>query len=201
MRKLQLLDDQYLVANFTQGCQQSFNLLLDRHKQKVYAFIMMKVKDPVVSEDIFQDTFIKVVNTLKSGKYQEEGRFASWVMRIAHNLVIDYFRKAKRMPSFEIAQDDDEDFDIFSILRIHDNNVEDLMIRRQTHDQLLRLIECLPKEQKEVLYMRHFADMSFQEIADQSEVSINTALGRMRYAIINLRRLIVEHKLSLEASV
>ncbi|MBE2247146.1 MAG: sigma-70 family RNA polymerase sigma factor [Candidatus Competibacteraceae bacterium] len=200
MRKLQLLDDQHLVVNFTNGCQQSFNQLLNRHKQKVYAFIMMKVKDPDVAEDIFQDTFIKVVNTLKGGKYQEEGRFASWLMRIAHNLVIDYFRRAKRMPSFEAGGNDDDDFDVFSIIRIPDTNIEDQLIKQQTHEQLHKLIAKLPKEQKEVLFMRLYADMSFQEIADQTKVSINTALGRMRYAIINLRKLMEENKLYVSMS-
>src|SRR5688572_2666308 len=152
------------------------------------------VKDQVTSEDIFQDTFIKVIRTLKSGKYTEEGKFLPWVMRISHNLIIDHFRKAKKMPMYDSKN---EDFDIFKMVRIPDTNAEDRMMKEQSYRNINRLIEKLPKEQKEVLYMRHFADMSFNEIAEQTNVSINTALGRMRYALINLRKLIEKHQLEL----
>jgi len=194
MRKHHLLDDQELVNAYIQGSESSFETLISRHRAKVYSYILLMVKDQTISEDIFQDTFIKVIKTLKSGKYTEEGKFLPWVMRIAHNLIIDHFRKAKRMPSFE---SNDEEFDIFDVIRIPDKSAEDMIIRDQIHVDVRKLIEQLPKEQKEVLFMRHYADMSFNEIAEQTNVSINTALGRMRYALINLRKLIDKHKLHL----
>jgi RNA polymerase sigma-70 factor (ECF subfamily) len=149
----------------------------------------MIVKDRQLADDLFQDTFIKVINTLQTGAYKEEGKFIQWVMRIAHNLVIDHFRRSKRFP---VVESGEEDYDIFDTLVILDNNVEDRLISEQIHTDLHRLIELLPTEQKEVLKMRHYADMSFKDIAEQTDVSINTALGRMRYALINLRKLIRE---------
>ena len=149
---------------------------------------MLIVKDRHLAEDIFQDTFIKVINTLKAGAYNEEGKFLPWVMRIAHNLVIDFFRKSKRMPTIENS----EEYDIFETLKIFDHTIEDKIIIDQIHNDVKMLIEYLPEEQKQVLKMRHYADMSFKEIADQTNVSINTALGRMRYALINLRKLVDE---------
>lgn len=193
MRK-HLLDDQELVMDYIRGNESSFETLLNRHRAKVYSYIVLMVKDHTVAEDIFQDTFIKVIKTLKSGKYTEEGKFLPWVMRISHNLIIDHFRKAKRMPAFE---SNDEEFDIFDVIRIPDKSIEDRIIREQVHIDIRKLIEQLPKEQKEVLFMRHYADMSFNEIAEQTNVSINTALGRMRYALINLRKLIEKHQMQL----
>jgi RNA polymerase sigma-70 factor (ECF subfamily) len=195
MRKLQMKNDHDLVMDYIHGNQASFDELLSRHRSKVFSYIMLMVKDQDVAEDIFQDTFIKVIKTLKTGKYTEEGKFLSWVMRIAHNLVIDHFRRAKRMPSVEKGAG--EDYDVFSFIKIPDSSPEEKLMKQQTYDRLQKLIEKLPKEQKEVLYMRHYADMSFQEIADQTQVSINTALGRMRYAIINLRKLMHEHQMHL----
>lgn len=193
MRK-HLLDDQELVIDYIRGNEASFEVLINRHRAKVYSYIVLMVKDQTIAEDIFQDTFIKVIKTLKSGKYTEEGKFLPWVMRISHNLIIDHFRKAKRMPAFE---SNDEEFDIFDLIRIPDKSAEDVMIRNQINMDVRKLIEQLPKEQKEVLFMRHYADMSFNEIAEQTQVSINTALGRMRYALINLRKLIEKHNLQL----
>lgn len=188
------MDDQKLVTAYIGGTEYCFEVLLTRHKSKVYSYIYQMVKDQVISEDIFQDTFIKVIRTLKSGKYTEEGKFLPWVMRIAHNLIIDHFRKAKKMPMYD---NKNEDFDIFKLIKIADTNAEDKMMKDQAYKNINKLIEQLPKEQKEVLYMRHFADMSFNEIAEQTNVSINTALGRMRYALINLRKLIEKHQLVL----
>lgn|SRR5690606_30177260 len=193
MRK-SVLSDHELVLAYIDGHHASFEILLNRHKSAVRAYIMKLVRDTTVAEDIFQDTFIKVINTLKSGKYTDEGKFLPWVNRIAHNLVIDYFRKNKRMPMYNSP---DEDFDIFSTIKMYDTNIEDRLIRNQLHSSMYKFIEKLPKEQKEVLYMRHFGDLSFNEIAEQTNVSINTALGRMRYALINLRKMMEKNNISL----
>ena len=156
----------------------------------------MIVKGTDLADDIFQDTFIKVINTLNSGSYKEEGKFIQWVMRIAHNLIIDYFRKSKRIP---VIDNNHKEYDIFDTIRFTDASVEDQMITDQIHEDVRNLIEYLPVEQKEVLVMRHYSDMSFKDIAEQTDVSINTALGRMRYALINLRKLIKEKNIILNA--
>ncbi len=182
----QLIDDKELVNLYLGGDQSSFEVLLNRHKNRVYSYICQLVKDKMLAEDIFQDTFIKVVHTLNSGKYNEEGKFLPWVMRIAHNLVIDYFRRIKKMPSYE---SDDEDFDIFSTIKKPESSIEELLIENQMIEDIQSLIAKLPKDQKDVLFLRTYADLSFNEIAEQTKVSINTALGRMRYALINLRKL------------
>ncbi len=182
----QLIDDKELVNLYLRGDQSSFEVLLNRHKNRVYSYICQLVKDKMLAEDIFQDTFIKVVHTLNSGKYNEEGKFLPWVMRIAHNLVIDYFRRNKKMPSYE---SDDEDFDIFSTIKKPESSIEELLIENQMIEDIQSLIAKLPKDQKDVLFLRTYADLSFNEIAEQTNVSINTALGRMRYALINLRKL------------
>ena len=155
----------------------------------------MVVKDKELSEDLFQDTFIKVINTIRSGHYKEEGKFIQWVMRIAHNLIIDHFRKAKRIPVVENS----DDYNIFDRVRIPVESVEDVMITEQIHQDVKKLIDYLPKEQREVLVMRHYGDMSFKDIAEVTNVSINTALGRMRYALINLRKLVKENELILSS--
>lgn len=183
----QHVSDQELISGYLSGDQSSLEQLINRHQNRVYAYILMVVKDKHLADDIFQDTFIKVVNTLRSGSYKEEGKFIQWVMRIAHNLIIDHFRKAKRIP---VVENKNDDFDIFSSLRLMDDSIEDRMIVEQIHEDVRKLIEYLPAEQKEVLMMRHYSGMSFKDIAEQTEVSINTALGRMRYALINLRKLI-----------
>ncbi|MFT5079093.1 MAG: RNA polymerase sigma factor (sigma-70 family), partial [Patiriisocius sp.] len=164
-----------------------------RHKQRIYSFIYSKVYNRDVAEDVFQDTFIKVIKTLKRGKYNEEGKFLPWVMRIAHNLVIDHFRKNNRMPKFE----NKDDFNIFSVLHDGSLNVEGKMIKAQVENDVKKLIHELPDDQKEVLIMRIYKDMSFKEISEQTGVSINTALGRMRYALINLRKVIDKHNIVL----
>ncbi len=188
-----LISDQELVRQYIEGDHSSLEALIKKHQSKIFSYIMLIVKDRHLAEDIFQDTFIKVINTLKAGSYNEEGKFLPWVMRIAHNLVIDFFRKSKRMPMVENS----EDYDIFETLRIFDQTIEDKLVIEQIHQDVKNLIEYLPEEQKQVLKMRHYSDMSFKEIAEQTNVSINTALGRMRYALINLRKLVDEKSIIL----
>lgn len=190
------LSDKELIKQYLQGNQNSLELLIHRHKNRVYAYILMVVKDKQLADDIFQDTFIKVINTIRAGSYKEEGKFIQWVMRIAHNLIIDYFRKSKRIP---VIDNDSDNFDIFDTLRLTDDSVEDRIITEQIHKDVRKLIEYLPPEQKEVLYMRHYSEMSFKDIAEVTNVSINTALGRMRYALINLRKLVKEKNVILSA--
>lgn len=185
--------DAFLVKKYISGDEDSLSLLITRHQQRVYSFIYSKVYDKDVAEDIFQDTFIKVIRTLKKGRYNEEGKFLPWVMRISHNLVIDHFRKNKRMPKFENSGD----FNIFSVLSDSGLNAEKQIIQDQIEADLQELIKELPADQLEVLVMRIYKDMSFKEISENTGVSINTALGRMRYALINLRKVIEKHNLIL----
>ncbi|QNM87050.1 sigma-70 family RNA polymerase sigma factor [Polaribacter pectinis] len=192
MRKKLTLDS-ILVSDYIQGNEASLGVLIKKHQQRLFSFIYSKVQDKDVTEDIFQDTFIKVIRTLKKGKYNEEGKFLPWVMRIAHNLVIDYFRKNNRMPNFKNT----DEFDIFSVLGDGSLNAEKKIIQEQIYNDVRELINELPEEQKEVLVMRMYKDMSFKEISENTGVSINTALGRMRYALINMRKLIEKHKIIL----
>ncbi|KAA5544040.1 RNA polymerase sigma factor [Adhaeribacter rhizoryzae] len=178
------LSDSALVSLYISGNENAFELLVNRHKNKVYTTILLIVKDTETAEDLLQDTFIKAIHTMKSGRYNEEGKFSSWICRIAHNLAIDYFRKEKRNPMINI----EDNGNIFNTLSFSEESIEALQIKEETHDRLRELIQQLPEAQKEVLIMRHYADMSFQEIAETTGVSINTALGRMRYALINLRK-------------
>lgn len=181
-----LVSDKLLIKSFIQGDHSSFTKLLEKYRRKVYSYILVSVKDSDVADDLFQETFVKVITTLKSGSYKEEGKFIQWVMRIAHNQIIDYFRRGRRFP---IVQEED-DYDIFGVIARDDQNVEEEMITEQINSTLRELIELLPDEQKEVLKMRIFYNFSFKEIAEETDVSINTALGRMRYALINLRKFI-----------
>lgn len=183
--RLQQVSDQDLVKLYIGGDESVIEELLRRHKSKIFTSIYLLVKDQYLAEDIFQDAFIKVINTLRSGRYNEEGKFLPWVMRIAHNLVIDYFRKEKRTPTITSA----DGTDVLNLIQIHEESAEERMLREQTHTDLRKMIQFLPDEQKEVLIMRHYADLSFKEIADLTDVSINTALGRMRYALSNLRKM------------
>ena len=193
---LSKLSDGELVALYLQGNSKSFEVLIQKHKNKIYAFILSKIRNKDLAEDIFQETFIKVINSLQKGKYNEEGKFLPWVMRIANNLVIDYFRKAKKMRTIAPTND----FNIFDILQDGDRNIEDNLVNDQVHKDLRKLIEYLPEDQKEVLKMRYYAELSFKEISESTGVSINTALGRMRYALINLRKLIDSHQVDLQIS-
>lgn len=192
------LKDKELVRKFMAGDKSALEVLITRHKERVYTYIFFIVKNEKLAEDIFQDTFIKVIKSLRKGKYNEQGVFVSWVIRIAHNLTIDFFRKDKRMPTY--SNDQNTDFDIFNSKKFSEETIEDEMVKAQIATDVRNLVEELPYEQKEVVLLRHFGNLSFKEISEQTGVSINTALGRMRYALINLRRLIEEKNLNLTIS-
>ena len=187
------LPDASLVKEYVAGNEDALAKLIKRHESKIYGFIYSKIPDRDITNDIFQDTFIKVIKTLKSNSYNEEGKFLPWVMRISHNLVVDHYRKTKKMPMFR----ETEEFSIFSIMTDDSLTVENKIIRDQVEMDLKKLIEELPADQKEVLVMRMYQDMSFKEISESTGVSINTALGRMRYALINLRKVIDKHQIVL----
>jgi len=186
--------DQGLIKSYLSGNEDAFEILILKHKDKVFAFILSKIKNYNLAHDVFQETFIKVINSLKKGKYNEEGKFLPWMMRISHNLVIDHFRKESKMRKIRPTSE----FDIFDILDDGRKNQEDLMIQTQVHADLNILIEQLPEDQKEVLKMRYFEDLSFKKISELTGASINTALGRMRYALINLRKLAEKQHIDLQ---
>lgn len=178
------LSDSALVSLYIAGNENAFEQLVNRHKNKVFTTILLIVKDTYTAEDLMQDTFIKAIHTMKGGRYNEEGKFSSWICRIAHNLAIDFFRKEKRSPMITL----EDGSNVFNALSFAEDSAESQQIKEDTHARLRELIQTLPQAQREVLMMRHYADMSFQEIAEATGVSINTALGRMRYALINLRK-------------
>jgi RNA polymerase sigma-70 factor (ECF subfamily) len=186
--------DKELVESYRKGNHTSFELLINRHQVRIFSYIMMLVKDKQLADDIFQDTFIKIIRTIKNGTYKEEGKFIQWAMRIAHNLVIDHFRKSKRIPYSDVQNDS---YDFLENIGLADPSVEQQMITDQIHEDLRQLITFLPEEQREVLYLRLYSEMSFKDIAELTNVSINTALGRMRYALINIRKMINEKNLVL----
>lgn len=188
------INDHQLIALYLEGNERAFKELLDRYQQKIYTSIYLFVKDETLAEDIFQEVFIKIINTLRSGKYNHEGKFGQWAMRISYNLCVDNFRRGKRRPHVH----PNEQFDIFDVLHTHEPNAEQLIMRSQTHDRIRQLVDMLPPEQREVVILRHYADMSFKEIASLTRVSINTALGRMRYALINIRKLMAEKEVTLQ---
>lgn len=192
--KLQNKSDKYLIHSYRNGNDSAVEELVHRYKSKIYTSIYLLVKDNYLAEDLFQDTFIKVIRTIQAGRYNDEGKFLPWAIRIAHNLVIDHYRKAKRTPLITNS----DGFDIFDVLPFYDETAEERMIRSQTHKDLRKMIRLLPDDQKEVLIMRLYGDMSFKEIADVTEVSINTALGRMRYALNNLRKMFSNKELILK---
>jgi RNA polymerase sigma-70 factor (ECF subfamily) len=187
------IDDAELIREYLNGDERSLEFLIERHNRRIFNFIYSKVFDREVTEDIFQDTFIKVIRTMKLGKYNEEGKFLPWVMRIAHNLVVDHYRKSNRMPRYEGSAE----FHVFSVLQDDKLNAEKRLIKDQIESDLGIMIDRLPPEQQDVVRMRMYQDMSFKEIAEKTGVSINTALGRMRYALINLRKFIEEHHIVL----
>ncbi len=189
---LSVLTDQQLVEGFVKGENSYIQELINRHKDRVYTYILLIVKNPHVADDLFQDTFIKVIKSLEKSKYTDKGKFVSWVIRIAHNLSIDYFRKSKNQNTYS---NDDNEVDVFNSPKYSDSTREDQMIDEQKEKDVRFLIDKLPKNQKQVVMMRHYGNMSFKEIADQTGVSINTALGRMRYALINMRKLMEEHNM------
>jgi RNA polymerase sigma factor (sigma-70 family) len=189
-----LSTDYELIMRFVKGEQSCFEQLIHRHKNKVFAYINLYIRDQALAEDIFQDTFLKVIQSVKSGKYYDNGKFLSWVMRIAHNLIIDHFRRIKQLNTLS---NDDYESDLFNSKRFADDNVEDDIIKRQIQKDVRKMITLLPDDQKEVVILRHYAGLSFKEIASITDVSINTALGRMRYALINMRKIMEENKISL----
>jgi len=189
-----VLSDYELIQKFIKGEQSCFEEIIRRHKNKVYAYISLYIRDQALVEDIFQDTFLKVIQSVKAGKYYDNGKFLSWVMRIAHNLIIDHFRRLKQM---NVMSNDDYESDLFNSRKLSDPNIEDHIVKVQIRKDIRKLISQLPDDQKEVVILRHYAGLSFREIADITDVSINTALGRMRYALINLRKLMEENKISL----
>jgi len=189
-----IVSDQELVKQFVEGSQSAFETLLSRHKQKVYAYILVSVRDKALAEDIFQETFIKVIRSLKDGRYFENGKFVSWVIRIAHNLIIDHYRREKQLGTTNAGS---FEWDVFNSNRYSEQTVEQDIVYAQILKDVKGLLAFLPEEQREVVMMRHYMDLSFKEIAEITDVSINTALGRMRYALINLRKLIEEHKIVL----
>lgn len=193
MKTVKLTDNE-LIASYQSGNEQALRTLIARYEKRLFSYILLSVKNKELAEDIFQDTFIKVINTIRSGNYHEEGKFFQWIMRIANNLKIDYYRKVQRMPMF----DSNGEFDIFEVLSAQEDSVEQKLIREQIYNDLQRVIEYLPEEQKEVLVMRIYQDYSFKEISEFTGVSINTALGRMRYALINLRKLIAKNNVVIE---
>lgn len=193
---LHTFSDKQLVSNYLEGNVSALEILVKRHKDRIYTFIISKVRNQELAEDIFQEAFFKVIKSLQKGKYNEEGKFLPWVMRIAHNLVIDHFRKAKRMPIVGKPKSDD-DYDIFDIISNGEQTTEYNMMEGEQFNQLRKMVQELPEEQRQVLVMRHYEELSFKEIADKTGVSINTALGRMRYALINLRKIIEEHRVDL----
>jgi len=187
--------DRDLIRLYMSGNEQAFETLLNRHKAKIYSSIYVFVRDTDLANDIFQETFIKIIDTFRGSKYNEEGKFLQWALRIAYNLCVDYFRKNKRRPTVVTSTDE---FDVFAFIKDNEGNEEDNMIRNQTHGKIRQLIDALPMEQREVIVLRHYVDLSFKEIAELTGVSINTALGRMRYALINIRRMITEFQISLQ---
>ncbi|MCH7658516.1 MAG: sigma-70 family RNA polymerase sigma factor [Bacteroidetes bacterium] len=188
------ISDYELIERFMNGSKPSIEVLINRYKTKVYTYILLMVKNQHLAEDLFQDTFIKVIRSLKSRKYKDNGKFVSWVIRIAHNLVIDHFRKEKQMNT---CNNEDFEADLFNSSKFSVKNVEQLFVHNQIINDVRKLIDELPDDQKEVVMLRHYGSLSFKEIADQTDVSINTALGRMRYALINMRKMIEEKKMNL----
>lgn len=185
--------DKQLISAYISGKEIALNKLIERHQSKVFGYIMVSVKDEDVANDIFQDAFIKVVKKIKSGGYSEQGKFIQWVMRITHNLIIDYYRKNSKVYMVR----DNDDYDVMGNIPLLETNAEEEMIKKQTYSKVKELIQYLPENQKEVLMLRHYSDMSFKDIAEKMDISINTALGRMRYALINLRKMVEEKNISL----
>lgn len=193
MKSLSNLTDQQLVRLFIDGETNALSVLIEKYKDKIFTSIYLLVKDKYLAEDIFQDAFIRIIDTLKSGKYTDEGKFLPWAMRIAHNLCVDHFRKVKRSPAIKTS----DDKDIFEVLNFSEASAEEKIMTGQSHDKIRKMIDLLPEDQREVIILRHYADLSFKEIANLTNCSINTALGRMRYGLINLRKMIAEKQIAL----
>lgn len=191
------LDDYVLVEQYIAGDQACIEELIRRHKNRVYTYILLIVRNQHLAEDLFQDTFIKVIKSLNKGKYYDKGKFLSWVLRISHNLIIDYYRKQKLLNT---VSNETGEVDLFNNRKFADSNIEENLVFDQTMDDVRRLVDLLPEDQKQVVYLRHYSGLSFKEIADQTGVSINTALGRMRYALINMRKIVKDNQMSLTLS-
>lgn len=192
---MKCMDDRELITAYLDGNDKAFEVLLMRHKDKMFRFIYLKLRDKMLAEDVFQETFVKIINTLKLGTYNEEGKFLPWAMRIAHNLVIDHFRKNSKVRLISESSSMKDDFNIFSTLSQEDKNIQEVMSYEELEKQMVGLVDHLPTTQRDILKMRIYNDMSFKDIAEAEDISINTALGRMRYALINMRKLIEKHQL------
>jgi RNA polymerase sigma factor (sigma-70 family) len=193
MKCLNNLTDQQLIHLYVDGDADALATIVIRYKEKIYTSIYLLVKDKYLAEDIFQDVFIRIIDTLKGGRYTDEGKFLPWAMRIAHNMCVDHFRKVKRSPTIKTS----DDRDIFEVLNFSEAGADQKMMDGQSHDRIRKMVDMLPEDQREVIILRHYADLSFKEIADLTKCSINTALGRMRYGLINLRKLMVEKQIAL----
>jgi RNA polymerase sigma-70 factor (ECF subfamily) len=193
MHLYQQLTDQQLINRFKDGETDAMEILVLRYKDKIYTSILLLVKDKYLAEDLFQDVFIKVIDTLRNNRYTEEGKFLPWAMRIAHNLCVDHFRRIKRTPPIKTS----DNHDIFEMIKFSSDNAEERIMKNQSYDRIRRMLDLLPEEQKEVIVLRHYADLSFKEIASLTNCSINTALGRMRYGLINLRKMMTEKQIAL----
>ncbi|MEP7109165.1 MAG: sigma-70 family RNA polymerase sigma factor [Ferruginibacter sp.] len=193
MKCLINLTDQQLVHLYMDGNANALATLVNRYKERVYTAIYLLVKDKYMAEDLFQDVFIRIIDTLKGGRYTDEGKFLPWALRIAHNMCVDYFRKVKRSPSIRTS----DDRDIFEVLNFYEPDAETRLMQKQSHERVRKMVDMLPDDQREVIILRHYADLSFKEIADLTNCSINTALGRMRYGLLNMRRMITEKQIVL----
>ena len=193
MRMFKDFTDQQLVRLFKEGNSNALETLVVRHKDKLFTSIVLLVKDKYLAEDLFQEVFIRVIDTIRGGRYTEEGKFLPWAMRIAHNLCVDHFRKVKRTPIIKTS----DNHDIFEVLNFSEDNAEQKMMKNQSYDRIRRMLDLLPEEQREVIVLRHYADLSFKEISNLTNCSINTALGRMRYGLINMRKMMTEKQISL----
>jgi RNA polymerase sigma-70 factor (ECF subfamily) len=193
MKSLINLTDQQLVHLYVEGNTNALETLVNRYKDRIYTSIYLLVKDKYMAEDLFQDVFIRIIDTIKGGRYTDEGKFLPWALRIAHNMCVDHFRKIKRSPSIKTS----DDRDIFEVLNFSEPSAENKMMQMQSHERVRKMIDMLPQDQREVIILRHYADLSFKEIADLTKCSINTALGRMRYGLINMRRLMAEKQIAL----
>ena len=193
MKNLSTLTDQQLVRSYMDGNSNALSVLVERYKDKIFTSIYLLVKDKYLAEDLFQDVFIRIIDTLRGGRYTDEGKFLPWAMRIAHNLCVDHFRKVKRSPSIKTS----DDHDIFEVLNFSEAGADQKIMANQSHDRVRKMVDMLPEDQREVIILRHYADLSFKEISDLTNCSINTALGRMRYGLINLRKMMTEKQIAL----
>jgi len=193
MKTLEQVADLDLIRSFQAGDTEAFDVLVTRYKDRIYSSILFFVKDTYLAEDLFQDVFIKIIDTLKNKRYTEEGKFLPWALRIAHNLCVDYFRKVKRTPAIKTSDDQD----IFEVINVSQEAPDQKLMRGESHDKVRRMLDLLPEEQREIIVLRHYANLSFKEIAEITNCSINTALGRMRYGLINLRKMMIENQMTL----